>query len=184
MKKSIDSMGYYIVYMPSHHKARSSGVVYEHVLVAERKLGRKLKDGEVVHHEDENRLNNSIDNIFVFKSQSDHARYHQTGKRTLVGDYYISPPLSRECLICGKIFEYRPSDSTKHCSSKCSGISRRKTSRPSKEELSTLIQSKSLLQIGKDYGVSDNAVRKWLISYDLPYKRADIVRYKLDKSKK
>jgi predicted RNA-binding Zn-ribbon protein involved in translation (DUF1610 family) len=44
---------------------------------------------------------------------------------------------------------------------------RRKVDRPSKEELEQLIQSKPILQIGKQYGVSDNSVRKWARSYGI-----------------
>ena len=40
-----------------------------HILVhrwaAEQKLGRKLKDGEVVHHRDGNKLNNLPNNLYV-----------------------------------------------------------------------------------------------------------------------
>lgn len=44
----------------------------------------------------------------------------------------------------------------------------RKVERPSREELKLLIRTKSFLQIGKDYKVSDNAIRKWCDFYNLP----------------
>ncbi|MGO4997812.1 HNH endonuclease [Oribacterium sp. Sow4_G1_1] len=47
-----------------------------HRVVAEQKLGRPLKKGEVVHHRDGNKYNNSPENLEVFPSQADHARYH------------------------------------------------------------------------------------------------------------
>jgi len=46
---------------------------------AERLLGRKLKKGEVVHHIDGNRRNNSLDNLMVFPNQAEHARFHVKG---------------------------------------------------------------------------------------------------------
>ena len=49
---------------------------HEHRIVAEKKLGRKLKQGEVVHHIDGNKRNNSPDNLMVFSSQSEHVKYH------------------------------------------------------------------------------------------------------------
>lgn len=47
-----------------------------HRVVAEEKLGRPLRKGEVVHHKDENILNNHPDNIEVFVSQSEHIKHH------------------------------------------------------------------------------------------------------------
>ena len=49
----------------------------------------------------------------------------------------------------------------------CRGMSRRTVERPSKEELQKLIQENSFCAIGRMFGVSDNAVRKWAINYDL-----------------
>lgn len=65
-----------MVYQPDHPHARENGYVYEHILVAENKLGRFLTDNEVVHHIDENKLNNSPDNLMVFSSPSEHMKYH------------------------------------------------------------------------------------------------------------
>ena len=50
-----------------------------HRLVAAQALGRELTLPEVVHHCDEDKLNNRPDNLWVFPSRSDHSRYHQTG---------------------------------------------------------------------------------------------------------
>ena len=47
-----------------------------HVMVAETVLGRPIKKGEVVHHEDMDKWNNHPDNLIVFPSQGDHARHH------------------------------------------------------------------------------------------------------------
>jgi hypothetical protein len=35
--------GYVEIIDTTHHRARSSGAVYEHIIVAERKIGRLLK---------------------------------------------------------------------------------------------------------------------------------------------
>ena len=47
-----------------------------HRVAAEKKLGRKLLDGETVHHLDFNGMNNDPSNLMVFKCKSDHSKYH------------------------------------------------------------------------------------------------------------
>lgn len=49
---------------------------HAHRVVAEIKLGRPLRPGEIVHHIDGDKRNNDPDNIRVYASQADHARYH------------------------------------------------------------------------------------------------------------
>ena len=44
----------------------------------------------------------------------------------------------------------------------------------SRDELKSLIRTKSFLEIGRLFSVSDNAVRKWCIKYDLPSRVKDI----------
>lgn len=51
--------GYNTIYLPLHHRADSTGMVYEHMVIAEGVIGRKLNVSEVVHHIDEVRNNNS-----------------------------------------------------------------------------------------------------------------------------
>jgi hypothetical protein len=56
----------------------------------------------------------------------------------------------------------------------CAGKKRRKVEHPTRETLKELIQTKTFLDIGKIYGVSDNAVRKWCKNENLPYRSRDI----------
>jgi len=81
--------GYIAYYLPEHHLADGSGRVYQHMIVAEQMLGRKLNQEEVVHHKDRNRSNNSVDNLMVFKTVSDHTAYHMGCDIVLDGDVYI-----------------------------------------------------------------------------------------------
>jgi hypothetical protein len=50
----------------------------------------------------------------------------------------------------------------------------RKVDRPSREELKKLIREKPFTHIAKDFSVSDNAVKKWCLTYGLPSKKKDI----------
>lgn len=69
------SNGYIEIYCPSHPNANKRKSVYEHQLVAEKKLGRYLKNGEVVHHIDMNKSNNAVDNLIVLTNQN-HMKLH------------------------------------------------------------------------------------------------------------
>jgi hypothetical protein len=51
---------------------------HEHRVVAEAKLGRPLRKGEVVHHKDGNKQNNAPDNLEVM-TQGMHMREHGLG---------------------------------------------------------------------------------------------------------
>lgn len=55
-----------------------------HRIVAELKLGRPLNPGEVVHHIDNNKRNNSPDNLMVFASQAEHAKWHKEHDKEVV----------------------------------------------------------------------------------------------------
>ena len=56
---------------------------YTHILVAEKKYGRKLRPGEIVHHIDENPSNNAPSNLKII-TQGEHnkedASHHQGGR--------------------------------------------------------------------------------------------------------
>jgi hypothetical protein len=86
---SIASNGYVLVYVgKDHHLSDVRGYAYEHRIVAEKKLGRRLLPGEIVHHLDGDKTHNSKDNIEVTKSIADHKVRHRTsGKgRRLPGE--------------------------------------------------------------------------------------------------
>lgn len=52
---------------------------------------------------------------------------------------------------------------------KCSAFSQRKAERPDRDLLKQLIRTKTFVSIGKEYGVTDNTIRKWCKGYKLPY---------------
>src|SRR4030065_95113 len=48
------------------------------------KIGRPLLRTEVVHHIDGNNLNNDPDNLMLFKTNSEHVKFHAIQKREVV----------------------------------------------------------------------------------------------------
>lgn len=59
----------------------------------------------------------------------------------------------------------------------CAHENQRRCEWPTREELKQKIRTSSFLQIGKEYNVSDNAVRKWCKYYNLPFKSKEIKKY-------
>lgn len=72
--------------------------------------------------------------------------------------------INKSCLTCNKEFIVGATDNNKqYCSQNCYKFSIRKVKeRPSKEQILDELKNSSYIQIGKKYGVSDNAIRKWL----------------------
>lgn len=68
--------GYKYIYAKNNPNAKKDGYIREHRLIMEQKLGRNLKQKEVIHHIDKNRLNNKINNLMVFKNNAEHIKYH------------------------------------------------------------------------------------------------------------
>lgn len=179
-------MGYKEIYLPNHPYARSNGTVFEHRLIAEKKIGRPLLPTEVVHHIDENKNNNSDDNLIVFKTNEDHSRFHKTGILQALDDgTYISPVQQHrlcKCIYCGKTFHLSNLwKSSSFCSVECRDTYNKNSpkkeyqnNKVSKDTLNMLIHQYPFTSIGKMFNVTDNAVRKWCKNYGLPYKRNDI----------
>ena len=171
---------YKAAYAPDHPKRLQNNCVYEHILVAEEKLGRRLNDGEVIHHRDQDKNNNNPDNIIIFCSKSEHTRFHKYNcdESILIelnnGTYACDASRTKEqyvCPVCGK-FKDRKADTCRECYD----LYRNKkvTNRPSREELKNMIRTCAFTSIGKQYGVTDNAIRKWCKNYNLPYRTSDI----------
>jgi very-short-patch-repair endonuclease len=81
-----------------------------------------------------------------------------------------------QCKGCNKTF-LLPDKRQLFCNKKCSsthsakhrkdGIFRRKVQRPSSPQLIQEIKSTNFCAVGRKYGVSDNAIRKWCKSYNI-----------------
>lgn len=74
-----------------------------------------------------------------------------------------------KCIDCGKII----SKGSVRCV-ECSHKLTYKCEHPNRETLKKFIRTKTFVEIGKFYGVSDNCIRKWCKRYKLPFKKSEI----------
>lgn len=75
----------------------------------------------------------------------------------------------KKCKKCGKIISKRAM-----LCEECYHLLSRKNDRPSKEQLKKEIREETFVNLGKKYGVSDNTIRKWCVSFGLPSRKKDI----------
>jgi hypothetical protein len=75
--KRISSQGYIEIKSPEHPFKNKQGYVPKHRLVVEKYLGRYLTCKEIIHHIDENPLNNRIKNLYLFANRWKHCVYHR-----------------------------------------------------------------------------------------------------------
>lgn len=80
----------------------------------------------------------------------------------------LNKELSYKCIDCG----IPVSKNNQRCILCYKKLQRK--NRPSREELKQLIRNESFLSIGKKFGVSDNAIRKWCDDYNLPRRKTEI----------
>lgn len=73
----LDKMGYVRVFEPEHPKAMKGGWVFEHRLLIEQQLGRRLARDEHVHHMNGVKDDNRLENLVVM-SHSEHSRLEGT----------------------------------------------------------------------------------------------------------
>lgn len=171
---------YHDIYNPEHPNSRKNGSVMLHVVKASEMLNRPLMKDEVVHHKDFNKANNEYENLMVFRSESDHIRYHRYLESKNKDEYTVvcidgvwsCSKAENRCGVCGKIGISPYAKICKDCLSK-----KWKTAVISKETLAELICKKNIVEIGKMFGVTDNAIRKALKKHGLPYKRNEIRKF-------
>ena len=99
----VDPRGYVLIRVGvGHHLADVRGYAYEHRLVAEEKLGRRLLPGEIAHHDDEQKANNAQGNIAPV-TRAEHAKLHRKLDKGLRDPGESNPPVLCAC-GCGTSF--------------------------------------------------------------------------------
>ena len=124
-----------------------------------------------IHHKDGNYLNNQKDNLQVLcpNCHSLTENYKALNKNGRENRITIR---KKYCLDCGKEI-CQTSLRCRDCAAK-----QQITEKPlTREELKEKIRILPFTQIAKEQNVSDNAIRKWCISYNLPSRKKDINSY-------
>jgi hypothetical protein len=120
IKKIVSKGDYYYAVVTNHPKRTTNNYVLLHRVLMENHLGRILNDNEVVHHINEQKKDNRIENLEVLDFR-EHIRFHkfQQGKNMVV----------LKCPSCGEEFErekrqthlIKKKNNYTCCSKKCSG---------------------------------------------------------------
>ncbi len=74
--------------------------------------------------------------------------------------------IERECDCCGAPYRTR-NESQRFCSARCRQIGLRKVERPTRETLAQDMAALNWTDIGRKYGVTNTAVKKWARRYNL-----------------
>lgn len=116
-----------------------------------------------LHHIDGNKYNNNISNLQILCPNCHAQTLNNSGKSTHKQVIYnnVEKQSKTNHCTCGKQIKRK----SKMCED-CFKKSLRKVQRPTYEQLLKEVSESNYLQIGKKYGVSDNAIRKWIKQYE------------------
>ena len=96
IKQKIINRGYFAISSPTHPLRDNTNRVYEHRLVMEKRLGRYLKRTEQVHHINGNKLDNRIENLYLFPNGKLHKSYEYREYSFILSLIYNNDKLRKE----------------------------------------------------------------------------------------
>lgn len=118
-RDKIINNGYYYIMVEGHPAGlKRHGYVGEHVLIIEKNIGRYLEEGEVVHHIDENPLNNNIENLLLL-TKADHMRLHSQS-RISEWTVFVCDMCGCEYIVDNRHLKFRQNNKSHCCSKSCS----------------------------------------------------------------
>lgn len=166
------------VFAKREDKKDTRDTKYIHRLVAEAFIPNP-NNLEDVNHKDHNRANNCVDNLEWLSSiDNQHEMFDFYGIDWRLKKYCSNcgkeiwkKSITDLCLICyNKKYRYNKDLGNEYTTSNKGIVVNR-------DILKQQIRNQSFLSLGKIYGVSDNAVRKWCKNLNLPYKSTEIKKY-------
>ena len=86
---------------PNHPNCNGDGHVFEHIVIAEDSLGKYLNRSHPVHHIDENKLNNSRNNLVICEDKRYHMLLHQRTKALLE----FGTASATKCVLCNEYID-------------------------------------------------------------------------------
>ena len=170
---------YKMICAHGHPRANKIGFVAEHIIVAEKMIGRHITKDEVVHHIDGDKKNNSPENLMVFSTKAEHTLFHHGGIAHKNGDVWNCKSLNMKafCAHCGKLFvlqKGRKIRKNMYCSKECTYAAREKIDASVDEILSELKECNgNFSAVGRKHNVSSNAIVKMCKVNNLPYHSKD-----------
>jgi hypothetical protein len=73
-KKSISNQGYVLVRSKAHPNRNHNNDVVEHIMIMSDHLKRPIVKGEIIHHVDFVKNNNTVENLYLYPNISEHGR--------------------------------------------------------------------------------------------------------------
>lgn len=139
-----------------------------------------------LHHKDGNHDNNKLDNLEILCPNCHAQTDNYTGKNIKANKKSENKKIiktkktkktklkaTKEPIICPICKINKMSKNAKMCS-ECYKKKQAESIPVTKEELKDKIRTCSFVQIGREFNVSDNSVRKWCIKFGLPHRTKDI----------
>lgn len=97
-----ESNGYAMLYAPDNPRAKNNKglLVKRCILVAEKAIGKYLPKKAVVHHVDENKLNDLPSNLVICEDENYHRLFHRRARIVKAGG---NPEIQQLCSTCNVV---------------------------------------------------------------------------------
>lgn len=99
--RKVNSKGYVEIWCPDHPNAMKGGYVLEHILIAEKAIGKILRSGVEIHHVNEVRGDNGNANLVVCEN---HAYHHLLHRRMRILKAGGNPNTDKLCSDCKRVY--------------------------------------------------------------------------------